>query len=55
VPTVLALLLLDAAIDWDGAKGAAFAMLGSSLLAVVGFYLAILNLQQIRLVVEEEK
>lgn len=54
VPTVLALLLLDVAINWNGAKGAAFAMLGSSSLAVIGFYVAILNLSQIRLVVEPE-
>jgi len=53
VPTALALMLLDAAIDWNGAKGAAFALLGSSSLAVIGFYVAILNLGQIRLVVEE--
>lgn len=51
VPTVLALLLLDAAIDWNGAKGAAFAVLGSSSLAVVGFYVAILNMQEIRITV----
>jgi O-antigen/teichoic acid export membrane protein len=55
VPTVLALLLLEAAIDWNGAKGAAFALLGSSSLAVIGFYVAILNLSQIRLVVEPEE
>ena len=54
VPTVLALVLLDAAIDWNGAKGAAFAMLGSSSLAVIGFYIAILNLSQIRIEVEPE-
>jgi len=48
VPTVLALALLDVAIDWNGAKGAAFAVLGSSSLAVIGFYVAILNSQQIR-------
>ncbi|MFO6446079.1 lipopolysaccharide biosynthesis protein [Erythrobacter sp. NE805] len=53
VPTALALVLLDAAIAWNGAKGAAFALLGSSSLAVIGFYVAILNLGQIRLVVEE--
>ncbi|MCX9146094.1 lipopolysaccharide biosynthesis protein [Erythrobacter sp. WG] len=52
VPTVLALVLLDAAIQWNGAKGAAFALLGSSSLAVIGFYVAVLNLGQIRLVVE---
>jgi len=52
VPTVLALVLLDAAIDWLGAKGAAFAVLGSSSLAVIGFYIAILNLSEIRIEVE---
>lgn len=49
LPTILALLLLDTAIDWNGAKGAAFATLGSSLLAVIGFYVAILNLKTIQL------
>ncbi|MBO6944943.1 lipopolysaccharide biosynthesis protein [Altererythrobacter sp.] len=55
VPTVLALVLLDTAIDWNGAKGAAFAVLGSSSLAVIGFYVAILNLQQIRIRIETEE
>lgn len=55
VPTLIALLALDAAIDWNGAKGAAFAVLGSSSLAVIGFYVAILNLREIRFVVEAEK
>jgi len=54
VPTLLALVLLDAAIDWNGAKGAAFAVLGSSSLAVVGFYVAILNLQEIRITVKTD-
>jgi O-antigen/teichoic acid export membrane protein len=53
VPTALALVLLDAAIQWNGAKGAAFALLGSSSLAVIGFYVAVLNLGQIRMVVDE--
>lgn len=52
VPTILALVLLDVAIDWNGAKGAAFAVLGSSALAVIGFYVAMLNMQQIRITVE---
>jgi O-antigen/teichoic acid export membrane protein len=52
VPTVLALVFLDAAIDWLGAKGAAFAVLGSSSLAVIGFYIAILNLSEIRIEME---
>lgn len=54
VPTVLALVLLDAAIDWNGTKGAAFAVLGSSSLAVVGFYIAILNLREITIEVTSE-
>jgi O-antigen/teichoic acid export membrane protein len=55
VPTVLALVLLETAIDWNGAKGAAFAILGSSALAVVGFFVAIMNLRQFRLVVTPEE
>ncbi len=55
VPTVLALVLLDAAIDWNGAKGAAFAVLGSSSLAVLGFYVAILNLKEISIVVATDE
>ncbi len=54
VPTILALVLLDTAIEWNGAKGAAFAVLGSSSLAVIGFYVAILNMQEIRITVSEE-
>ena len=54
VPTILALVLLDAAIDWNGAKGAAFAVLGSSSLSVIGFYVAILNLQEIRITVKSD-
>ena len=54
VPTLLALIFLDAAIDWNGAKGAAFAVLASSSLAVIGFYVAILNLKEIRIEVEPE-
>ena len=52
VPTLLGLALLDVAIDWNGAKGAAFTVLGSSALAVIGFYVAMLNLHQIRITVE---
>lgn len=53
-PTILALLMLQLAIDWKGAQGAGFAVLGSSVLTVVGFYLAIVNLKQFRLVVAPE-
>jgi O-antigen/teichoic acid export membrane protein len=52
-PTILALVMLELAIDWKGAQGAGFAVLGSSVLTVVGFYLAIVNLKQFRLVVDE--
>jgi O-antigen/teichoic acid export membrane protein len=52
-PTILALVMLELAIGWKGAQGAGFAVLGSSVLTVVGFYLAIVNLQQFRLVVDE--
>jgi O-antigen/teichoic acid export membrane protein len=55
VPTILALLMLESAIGWKGAQGAGFAVLGSSLLAVVGFYVAIVNLKQFRLVVEPDE
>ncbi|MEM7781136.1 MAG: lipopolysaccharide biosynthesis protein [Pseudomonadota bacterium] len=55
VPTVLALLLLDVAIDWNGTKGAALAVLGSSSLAVIGFYVAILNLSEIKIEVKKDK
>ncbi len=54
VPTILALVLLETAIEWNGAKGAAFAVLGSSSLAVIGFYVAILNLSEIRIEVEPQ-
>jgi O-antigen/teichoic acid export membrane protein len=54
-PTVLALVLLEAAIGWKGAQGAAFAVLGSSALAVIGYYLAMVNLKQFRLVVEPDE
>ena len=52
VPTVLALALLDVAMDWNGLKGAAFTVLGSSALAVIGFWVAIISLQQIRITVD---
>lgn len=52
-PTILALVMLELAIDWKGAQGAGFAVLGSSVLTVVGYYLAIVNLKQFRLVVDE--
>ncbi|MEP2735723.1 MAG: lipopolysaccharide biosynthesis protein [Erythrobacter sp.] len=53
-PTVLAFALLSTAMDWNGLKGAAFAVLGSSSLAVIGFWIAILSLAQIRITIEPE-
>ena len=54
-PTILALAMLEMAIGWKGAQGAGFAVLGSSVLTVVGFYVAIVNLKQFRLVVEPDE
>jgi O-antigen/teichoic acid export membrane protein len=54
-PTILALVMLEMAIEWKGAQGAAFAMLGSSIIAVVGFFIAMLNLKQFRLEVDPEE
>ncbi|KEO90084.1 hypothetical protein EH31_08305 [Erythrobacter longus] len=54
-PTLLAFGLLDLAIGWNGALGAAFTVLGSSALAVIGFYVAILNLAEIRIEVDADK
>lgn len=53
-PTLLALLLLETAMAWNGLKGAGFAVLGASSLSVIGFWIAILSLQQIRITVEPE-
>lgn len=53
-PTLLAFGLLDLAIGWNGALGAAFTVLGASALAVIGFYVAILNLAEIRFKDEPE-
>ncbi|WP_432201054.1 lipopolysaccharide biosynthesis protein [Erythrobacter sp. W53] len=51
-PTLLALGLLEVAMGWNGLKGAAFAVLGASALSVVGFWVAIISLQQIRITVD---
>lgn len=52
IPTILALGLLDVAMGWNGLKGAAFTVLGSSALSVIGFWVAIISLQQIRITVD---
>lgn len=53
-PTLLAFLLLDVAMGWNGLKGAAFTVLGSSALTVIGFWVVILSLQQIRITVKAD-
>jgi len=55
VPTILAFTLLSTAMDWNGLKGAALAVMGASALAVIGFWVAILSLQQIRITVDPPK
>ncbi|QYJ07784.1 lipopolysaccharide biosynthesis protein [Qipengyuania flava] len=52
VPTLLGLALLDVAMGWNGTKGAAFTVLGSSALSVVGFWVAIISLSQITITVK---
>ena len=52
VPTLLAFALLQTAMDWNGLKGAAFTVMGSSALAVIGFWVAILSMTQIRITVD---
>lgn len=51
VPTLLAFALLDVAMGWNGLKGAAFTVMGASALSVIGFWVAIISLQQIRITV----
>lgn len=59
IPTLLGLALLEVAMDWNGLKGAAFTVLGSSALSVIGFWVAIISLSQIAITVtpktDEEK
>ncbi len=43
VPMAIAFATLDAAMGWQGLKGAALCVLGASALAVVGFWIAILS------------
>ena len=54
IPTVLAFLLLDTAIEWNGEKGAAFTVLGASAMAVLGFWIAILSMAKIHIVIEPD-
>ncbi len=52
VPTLLGLSLLQVAMDWNGLKGAAFTVLGSSALSVIGFWVAVISLSQITITVD---
>jgi len=52
---ILALVLLETAMNWNGLKGAAFAVLGASSLSVIGFWIAIVSLEQIKITVQPAK
>ncbi|MBX7483409.1 lipopolysaccharide biosynthesis protein [Qipengyuania qiaonensis] len=52
VPTLLSLALLEVAMGWNGLKGAALTVLGSSALSVIGFWVAIISLAQITITVK---
>ncbi len=51
-PTLLSFVLLSTAMEWNGLKGAAFTVMGASALSVIGFWVTILSLQQIKITVE---
>ena len=55
VPMALAFALLETAMGWQELKGAAFCLLGASALAVIGFWVAILGQQGIRIEVDSDK
>lgn len=48
VPMAIAFACLDLAMGWQGLKGAALCMLGASALAVIGFWVAILDQHVLR-------
>ncbi|ABC64103.1 lipopolysaccharide biosynthesis protein [Erythrobacter litoralis] len=52
VPMALAFALLETAMGWQELKGAALCLLGASALAVIGFWVAILGQQGIRIEVD---
>lgn len=52
LPLALGFATLDAAMNWQGVKGAAFIVLFASALAVMGFWVAMLSLRTIRITVE---
>ena len=55
IPTLLSLMLLKTAMEWNNLspmKGAAFTVLGSSALSVIGFWVAVISLSQITITVK---
>ena len=54
VPMAIAFALLDVAMGWQGLKGAALCMLGASLLAVIGYWVAILSQASIRIELDSD-
>ncbi|MXO87003.1 oligosaccharide flippase family protein [Altererythrobacter aurantiacus] len=52
IPLALAIIFMEAAMDWNGIKGAALAVMFASALAVIGFWVAILSQSRIRIVIE---
>ena len=54
LPLLLGFACLDLAIGWQGMKGAAFTVLFSSALTVIGFWWAILTMGNIRITVEPD-
>lgn len=53
LPLGLGFVLLEAAMGWQGLKGAAFTVLFASALSVVGFWIAMLSMRVIRITVAE--
>lgn len=54
IPMAIAFACLDVAMGWQGLKGAALCMLGASALAVIGFWVAILGQQGIRIELDSD-
>ncbi|WP_435418561.1 lipopolysaccharide biosynthesis protein [Parerythrobacter aurantius] len=55
VPMAIAFAVLETAMGWQGLKGAALCMLGASALAVLGFWVAIIDQARIRIDFDEDE
>ncbi|UIP06728.1 lipopolysaccharide biosynthesis protein [Erythrobacter sp. SDW2] len=55
VPMAIAFAVLETAMGWQGLKGAALCMLGASALAVIGFWVAILDQARISIEFDGEE